>query len=156
MTTSAPAPATARVLTLARELGEQSAVANAQHNLGLLAANLGQPEKATTLLADSLALFRHLGDRRNTAWSLNALGDALRDRGDFDRSAAMLQEGLAIFRELGDRLGIAWSLRHKGHLAIARGDPARRRRTWERLCGGSWTPGTGPASPAPWRRWCAP
>jgi tetratricopeptide (TPR) repeat protein len=110
-------------LTLARQLGDDAAIANAAYNLAFvtetedtpnvgLASPLGQ-----ALLEESLALHRELSDRRGVAKVLWALGAASSAAGDLNAAEERYRESLAVFRDLDDRFMTGWALFELGRLA---------------------------------------
>jgi tetratricopeptide (TPR) repeat protein len=111
-------------LTLARQLGDDAAIANAAYNLAFvaetedtvgvsLATPLGQ-----VLLEESLALHRELSDRRGVAKVLWALGAASSAAGDLNAAEERYRESLAVFRDLDDRFMTGWALFELGRLAL--------------------------------------
>ena len=77
------------------------------HNLGCIAYEFGEYDRAGALLRQSLALTDALGDLWQRAYCLRSLGDVLREQNDLCGAAALLQEGCALCRRLGDRMSEA-------------------------------------------------
>jgi predicted ATPase/class 3 adenylate cyclase len=111
-------------LTLARQLGDDAAIANAAYNLAFvaetedtvgvsLATPLGQ-----ALLEESLALHRELSDRRGVTKVLWALGVASSAAGDLEAAEERYRESLAVFRDLDDRFMTGWALFELGRLVL--------------------------------------
>src|SRR5206468_6879850 len=69
-------------------------------DLGMLAGELGDHERATTLLEQCLAMWRELDDRDGMAAALGGLGRVAYAQGDYDRAAMLHCESLALFRDL--------------------------------------------------------
>jgi tetratricopeptide (TPR) repeat protein len=99
--------------TLARG-GTTAAWAVACCRAGHLAWHLGDFERATARLKESLALGRALGDRRVMAYALGILGNLVADQGDEPAARAYLAEGVAVARAAGDRVILATALYHYG------------------------------------------
>jgi non-specific serine/threonine protein kinase len=117
-------------LTLARQLGDDAAIANAAYNLAFVAdtadtvgVSLATP-LGKALLEESLALHRELSDRRGVAKALWALGAASSAAGDLNAAGERYRESLAIFRDLDDRFMTGWALFELGALALKKMDLA--------------------------------
>jgi tetratricopeptide (TPR) repeat protein len=83
----------------------------------------GNSDRASALLADSLAIYRELGDQRNTAWALASLSFASVGQVEgYEQALACCNEGLSLFRKMGDEPGLAAALTIKGKLARAQRD----------------------------------
>jgi predicted ATPase/class 3 adenylate cyclase len=110
-------------LTLARQLGDRAAIANAAYNRAFVAEPEVTPVVALAtplgqaLLEESLALHRALGDRRGVAKVLWALGAASSAAGDLNAAEERYRESLAVFRDLDDRFMTGWALFELGALA---------------------------------------
>ena len=75
-----------------RELGHKKGVSASLRELGFVAYEQGDYERAVRLHGQSLALARGFGTTFGVAWSLRALGDAVRGQGDLRRARALLEE----------------------------------------------------------------
>ena len=109
-------------LALARDLGDDVAVARALSDLGAVAAALGDLDRATTFLEESAEAFRKLGERRRLALTLANIGHVTGERHDFARAIVVTEEALAIQRELGDRQREAVSLVNLGSFLVEEGE----------------------------------
>jgi non-specific serine/threonine protein kinase len=109
-------------LALARQLGDQHAIAATLTDLAGAAFKQGRYAGARAYLEEALALSRALGDASEVATALMRLGALLRDLGEFDAAAAHFDECLATNRALGSRSGIGHTLSNMGWLALYRGD----------------------------------
>jgi len=118
-------------LALNQGLANTTGVATALVNLGLVALQQRDYERATTLLEKVLALERSLKDKRGIALTLINLGDVARYQADYSRARSSFVESLQLFRELGDREGIASALEGLAGVAVAQGQSDRA----ARLCG---------------------
>src|SRR3954452_18736041 len=96
-------------LTVARRLGVPRFIAVALGNLGHLAADQGDPDRAVALYEESLAHYREVGDLRGMAICLYSLGQQAVVRGD-SQAEALLVEALRDFVDLGDQSAIAETL----------------------------------------------
>lgn len=102
--------------------------ARALHGIGTLAHNMGDNEKARSLLEEALSIWRELGDKEGMANGLNNLGWVACELNDLAKGQSLSEEGLALNRELGQKRGMAVALNNLGWLAHYRGeyDAARR------------------------------
>lgn len=96
-------------------------------NLGEVAQEQDDPDRASSLHRESLALFAELGDKWGMAIAKDNLGLAAEAHCDADRAVALFEQGLALRREMGDRQGIAQSLAHLARVAHRQGDGIARR-----------------------------
>ena len=115
-------------VTLARQLGDNWALAWAQQLLGRVAYFDGDAPTARSLAEHSLALARELGDEWLIAWALHLLGLAAHIDGRYDEAQARYERALRSRRQLGhvEGIGICLSLLamiayRRGELALARG-----------------------------------
>ena len=93
-----------------RESGNQVGLAHSLNNMGILALDAGDPERAITYLEETLAIDRKLGNPAGIADSLGNLAGIFARTGDVARAAALDAEALDLRRTLGDRLSIAHNL----------------------------------------------
>jgi tetratricopeptide (TPR) repeat protein len=70
------------------------------NNLGELAEDQGEHERAEALYEESLRLAVELGDRRCQAAVLNNLGRLAHHMGDEDRAVALWNKSLSLRRDL--------------------------------------------------------
>ncbi|MBW3634088.1 MAG: tetratricopeptide repeat protein, partial [Chloroflexi bacterium] len=96
--------------------------ARALLGLGWFANELGDPERGTAALQESLALYRALGDRFNTGNALDLLGIAAEDHGDYALAEQLMTEALACFEEIGNYHSISQAIYHLGVIAYGQGD----------------------------------
>jgi predicted ATPase/transcriptional regulator with XRE-family HTH domain len=94
---------------------------------GMLAAGLGDYDRAVTLFEESLALYRNMGHRKGTSGPLRELGSVAYHRGDYDRAVRLSEQALAISRESGSAFGsglavctLTDALRAQGHIERAK------------------------------------
>ena len=121
-----------RALHLARQSGDEAAIANALYNLPFAmveAFQTGDPTSARWRAAiadleESLALYTKLDDRSGQAKVLWALSEAARTSGAVERATTLIKDCLAAFRELGDEFQIGWALWSLTLLERRRGDRA--------------------------------
>jgi hypothetical protein len=76
-------------------------------NLGNLAADAGEPERARELLDASRRLAEQQRHLRAAGWVAVTLAELAIADGDSERAAPLLDAALAQLRPLGDRWGIA-------------------------------------------------
>jgi tetratricopeptide (TPR) repeat protein len=111
-----------RSLTLFRELGDESHVARALNNLGTVAMELGEYERAQDLFSKSLALHRHVGDRQGTASTLNNLAEATSSLGDMEIAMGLFRESYSLALEGGNRLYAAIAMESLASLTRLQGE----------------------------------
>jgi predicted ATPase/class 3 adenylate cyclase len=142
-TTSATAPARAKVLygagrlqsdagqanalieqalTLWRELEDKPGMADALLNLGRVARLQGDYERSGKLVEESLALFREQQIMWGVVWALISLADVALDLGDSAQAQEPVEEVLALTESLGDTYGNMWARCLRGRLAHLQGD----------------------------------
>ena len=106
---------------LGRELGDRASIALALLNLGVVALDQGDYERALALHEQSLALARDLGDRWGIAAALGNLGAMAMEQGLYERAAPLLEECVALLREQGDTGGVAIGLHNLAYLEREQG-----------------------------------
>ena len=90
-------------LAMFQRVGDRQRASYCLHNLGNIAHDAGQFDRAVALGRQSLALADAIGDHWHRCYCLRSLGDALRGLGDLPGAAALLEEGLELSKQLGDR-----------------------------------------------------
>src|SRR3972149_3253334 len=95
------------------------------NNLGLVAREQGDYDRAKTLLEETLAQFRLLGDKWGIAFSQSNLGIVAWNQGDHERAELLFRESLLLRGALGDKRGITTSLVGLAAVAAARGQAER-------------------------------
>jgi predicted ATPase/DNA-binding SARP family transcriptional activator len=113
-------------LALARELDDDHAIAASFHQLGLLAADEGEHERARALYEEAVRLGRHTGHGSLALW-ITDLGSLARWQGDPARASALLEEALALHREADDEAGIAYALDELALVALREGQSREAR-----------------------------
>jgi tetratricopeptide (TPR) repeat protein len=108
-------------VSLAREAGDHWVLAVALNNLGEVARELGDAERATALYEESYRLRRELGDASRIALSLLNLGEMAFSAGDTERARLLLSEALALARGIGDKRHICFALGDLGWVALGEG-----------------------------------
>ncbi|MBA2564423.1 MAG: tetratricopeptide repeat protein [Gemmatimonadetes bacterium] len=108
---------------LARELGDEGALASALSNLGITHLRAGEASLARSLFEESRALSQKCGNDRDMAYALGNLGELDLFEERYEEARERLEESLELHRRTGDRhseaitlnnLGEAW--RHLGRL----------------------------------------
>ena len=120
-------PANARgeeALALARQHGDDGAMAVTLYVLGKIAADGGHYERADDRFGEALTVFRARDDRIWTGLTLGQLGCAAYGRNDLAPARALLEEALTLQRASNHRYGAAVSLLYLGHLAQHSGEVA--------------------------------
>jgi tetratricopeptide (TPR) repeat protein len=109
-------------LQLAKESGDEKAVADWTHRLARCLQNRGDYGEAERLYQESLEILERLGDLAGKARTLHALGVLAQNRGDYEEAERLYRESLEIKERLGDLAGKAATLHQLGVLAQNRGD----------------------------------
>jgi tetratricopeptide (TPR) repeat protein len=78
------------------QLGLQSVVATAKHNLGRALQHQGRLDEAEAIEAEAVKIFTEQGDKRLEAAARLYLGFILTDTGDLDAADVLLRESLAL------------------------------------------------------------
>jgi predicted ATPase/DNA-binding SARP family transcriptional activator len=114
-----------KALAACRQIGDPvTGVAWSLTDLGDLAREQGEYERATACYSEALLLSRRLG-APHVSTCLHGLGTVARDLGDFGKAAALYEESHAFGRRLGYRRRIANSLYYLGVLARYMGNLER-------------------------------
>ncbi len=114
-------------MQLARELGDSRLLSIAVNNLGNIALQHGEHERALELFEESLAIGRERHDHDLVARALTNLGFTTLVLGDVERARSLLRDGLSAAREIGSVEGFKYGFVGLG-AAYARVDPARAAR----------------------------
>jgi tetratricopeptide (TPR) repeat protein len=109
-------------LQLAKESGDEKAVADWTHRLARCLQNRGDYGEAERLYQESLEILERLGDLAGKARTLHALGVLAQNRGDYEEAERLYRESLDIKERLGNLAGKAATLHALGVLAQNRGD----------------------------------
>ncbi|HWE63120.1 MAG TPA: tetratricopeptide repeat protein [Chloroflexota bacterium] len=105
--------------------------AEALWGLGGIGIQLGDHERVTPLLEQTLALFRVLGDEAGSARTLNLLGVAAWRQGAYARAITLYEEGLQLATALGNQRERAFALLNLGIAKYRGGDRALGRQHLE-------------------------
>src|SRR5207245_48114 len=97
-------------LTLSREMGETTGIANALFLLGRLARNRCQYAVAHTHLQKAIALFKDVNNPRQRSLCLAELALVLVPQGEYSQAHMLLEESLVLARTSGDESLEAWAL----------------------------------------------
>ena len=96
-------------------------------DLGNIACDLGEYDRAWSWYEQSLSIWRDLGERRNLAAAMSGLGRVAEARGELAEARTRYEESLAVFRELKDDLAVAFTLDALGDLATTEENYPRAR-----------------------------
>ena len=133
-------------LALAREAGDEEAMAANLNWLGTNAYGSGDLDAAEVFVSESLEIRRRIGDPAGIALALNALGGVHHFRGDLDSARAMFVESLSLKEGLGNTNGIAVALTNLGLVERDAGDPEAAERAFEEAIEIWDAPGRPPAA----------
>lgn len=111
----------ARVETIARDAGDQAALAHALHGMGAVAFRTGQLEEAEGRFGASSALWSALGDAKNLLVVTNNLAAVAATQGRLDVAATRFAEVANLARRSGERRVMASALMNHG-LVLWRSD----------------------------------
>jgi tetratricopeptide (TPR) repeat protein len=109
-------------LQLAKESGDEQAVAYWTYQLAMCHHDRGDYEEAEKLYRESLEISERLGNLAGKAATLHQLGMLAHDRGDYEEAERLYRESLEIKERLGNLAGKATTLHQLGRLAQNRGD----------------------------------
>ncbi len=90
-----------RVLSLGNRTTDQSLIAVATGNLGILYAVQGNLDDAEDMFRKSRELYEALGRKEGMASNYGDLGFLYQTRGELDRAEEMYRKSLELFREIG-------------------------------------------------------
>lgn len=127
----AEVPLLEQALAMFRELERPRETAQVLAELGWLALQQGQSQRAEELCEEGLAVARATGDARATSGALNYLADIFSAREDHGRALAAHEEALTLRRALGDPLLVTDSTYNLGIAAFENGEVARARQAFE-------------------------
>lgn len=108
-------------MALAKETGEQAAIAGFLGAMGVFVRLRGKYEQAKQYHEESLAIYRTLDHAYGIADALNNLGSIVWTQGNYEESKRYRAESLAIFERLGDRRGISIAFNNLGNIAWVQG-----------------------------------
>jgi tetratricopeptide (TPR) repeat protein len=113
-------------LTLARELGDPSAIADALRDVGWITYRHGDATTGRRMMEESLAIHRNVGNQSGMWRALDSLAHSLTqmssEEGDYATVRSLCEQSLAIVQELGDSAGIAFVRLSLGEIARLQGD----------------------------------
>jgi tetratricopeptide (TPR) repeat protein len=111
-------------LQLAKESGDEKAVAKWTHRLAMCLHDRGDYKEAERLYRESLEIEERLGNLAGKAATLHALGVLAQNRGDYEEAERLYRESLEIFERLGELARKAATLHQLGRLRWAQGRKA--------------------------------
>jgi tetratricopeptide (TPR) repeat protein len=116
-----------QALTVAQELGDQTAMSQVLNGLGMLASNEGDYPTARDFYERSLESARQAGWDRGVGVAYNNMADVAMIRGDYEAARPMLEESLAIHRRGGDQAGQRVALINLAIISTRTGDTRKAR-----------------------------
>ncbi len=105
-----------QALSLAIQVDNKEARANALQAIGIAYQFLGRPDDALKNFEESLETKREIGDQRGMAASLSMIGQIFMASGDLEAARSRFEESAEIGREIGDEVGLAGSLTELGEV----------------------------------------
>ena len=118
-------------LALAREQGDQAAIAANLNSLSVTQTLLGDYIAAKESCEAAFHAWEDLGEHAAASRILSNLADIYKAEGDYARARSIHEQAFSRFEALGDRSGMAWSLNHKGDVARAQADVLSARSLYE-------------------------
>jgi tetratricopeptide (TPR) repeat protein len=106
-----------------RAIGDELAVGNLLHRLGMSALNLGEPARARAPLEESLEIFRRHGFRKGEATTIGGLGYLAQMQGDADQAVTLLEQSAAMAAQEGHSWWEARTLANLAELELAQNRP---------------------------------
>ncbi|MQA99677.1 MAG: tetratricopeptide repeat protein [Actinobacteria bacterium] len=113
-----------RSAEIRRQIGDEQA-SSSVGNLGLVALDRGQIERAMALFEESMQLDEENDDEWGIAVNTNNLGIAHLEAGNVDRARELVMKAIAACAELGEWEGLAEALEAAAGLSSIQGDPVR-------------------------------
>ena len=117
-------------LPLFRELGDAIDVARCLGELGNVAAEARDYDRARELLGGSTEAFRAAGDELRLAQSIANLGDLALRRGELGEAAALLSEAAVLHRRMDDEESLTFTVYTLAVVVHQQGDAVEARRLW--------------------------
>jgi serine/threonine protein kinase/tetratricopeptide (TPR) repeat protein len=111
--------------------GSRLIVAQAKEREGEAWDQLGDPDKAATMLSEARVLFAEGGNPRDSAVALLDVADVLFEKGDYLTSRKSYEEALRVFRQTGAQQKIAYTLSRLGSLFYDQGMLEEAKRSQE-------------------------
>ncbi len=105
-----------QALSLAIQVDNKEARANALQALGIAYRYLGKADEALKHFNDSLEIKKQIGDKRGMAASLSMIGQVDAGSQNLQAATASFQQAIAISRDIGDDQGLAGSLMDLGEV----------------------------------------
>jgi tetratricopeptide (TPR) repeat protein len=114
-------------LAIYRDLGSTGrwGLATALITLGDMETEVGEYEKASSLMEEALGIMRELKDTRGIARALWQLGQCAVRPGDYERAVEYFELALPLLRQAGDRSHTAIALTGLAEVAVRQGDYER-------------------------------
>ncbi len=103
-----------QVLTLARQLNDRKAQAEALLGIGRNNQKIGKPQPALDYLNQALTIYKEVGDRSGVADTLSGMGKVYSNIGQPQKALELYQQALPLKKEVGDRSGVADTLNNIG------------------------------------------
>jgi tetratricopeptide (TPR) repeat protein len=97
-------------LTLAIQLDNNEARANALHSIGVVYKRLNKPQDALRNYQEALEIRRRIGQKGSIATTLNEMGQIYSRLGNVAESKKRYEEALALRQEIGDKRGVGSTL----------------------------------------------
>jgi tetratricopeptide (TPR) repeat protein len=103
-------------LTLAIQLENDEARANALHSIGVVYKRLNKPQDALRNYQQALEIKQRIGQKGSIATTLNEMGQIYSRLGNVAESKKRFEEALALRQEIGDKRGVGSTLIDLGAL----------------------------------------
>ncbi len=96
-------------VVISQELGSRLGEAVSLNNLGCIASDQGQPDKAITYYEQGINISQEIGNKAGEGIALNQLGYAFTLQGKYEQANIKYEESLRIAQEIGAR-GDEWDI----------------------------------------------
>ncbi len=107
---------------MARALGNERILADAEVRRGRALTELGHLEEGRRAAEGALPLVEAVGDLSTLGRLCNNLGDIYKLQGAFDQSRRYRERALTLNEQIGELIGIRWALAGLGELLFLRGE----------------------------------
>jgi transcriptional regulator with XRE-family HTH domain/tetratricopeptide (TPR) repeat protein len=124
--------AATRAAELARALGDDALLAQAEHWRSTALLTLGRAEEALPALQEVIPLAEAAGDLSSHAQALSHVALAHINRGEFAQAQSYVERALAVAERRGDPAQTAFMTYNRGTVAVYTGDWSQARADFER------------------------
>jgi tetratricopeptide (TPR) repeat protein len=106
------------------ELGDDTTLPVAYHNLGNMRQHLGEVDAAAAAYAEALAGYRAIGNRDGEGLTLSSLATLRRDQGHLAEAESVAREAMRLLDEIGEETSALMAGNTLGTVLLRLGRPA--------------------------------